>query len=162
MPNPIYTNDVLHLAKEIVARYGISTTQYGSLIKKKSTMEKHAMRSPTGRYIAANMDEFTQICIRLGWITHTSVVSGIQMLDSEFCIDWDRIHRDQVRAAARRERETGDGRVATPSRPVTTGLNRRVVLYSRGGKGRTTIEGVACAAPTVSGRKKSKKRSIGE
>ncbi len=125
--NPIYTNDVIHLAKEIAARYGI-TSPKAAVLKRSETIQKHAMRSPSGKYIAANMEEFTKICVKLRWITYTENIN-IPMTDTEYCIDWDKINDDQIKAS--KQREDGNTIIATPGRQVMRAKNRRVVLNSR-------------------------------
>lgn len=126
--NRIYAEDVLHLGKEIAARYGISTSAFGG----KSKAER-AMRSPSGRVLAANAEEFTLRCIRAGWINYTEAISGVPMSDLEYSIDWDKIDRDQRRAAAARDEMDPAGcNVARPVYAVDIDKhNRRVVLHRR-------------------------------
>ena len=135
--NNIFVDDVLHLAREIAARYGLSSTPFGgSRLKTAAAMAKHAIHSPTGRYLAANMEEFTMICIRRQWITYSDRMDGMAMTDAEFCVDWDRISAEQVRAASRRDpsHPAGNSVASSDHRVYFNAHNRRVVLSPRGSK----------------------------
>ena len=133
----IYVDDVIHLAKEIVARYGLSSTPFGGVrIKTESAKERHAIRSPTGRKLAANLEEFTQICIQRRWITHSENLDGMAMTDAEYCVDWDRIYAEQARAASRRDpsHPAGNSVASSDHQVFFNSHNRRVVLSPRGSK----------------------------
>jgi|GEM_PF-1999610 len=131
MSNPIFTQEVMHLAHEILQRYEAKKPKTGKVLTK------------SGRVLASSIIEFCQMAIQRRWIGWTTDIQSIPMTDCEYAVDWDRISRDQERAAARRRMKGEDGRVACPvgrlelnkvgratlnlgSRPRSSGTARRV------------------------------------
>ena len=103
MSNPIFTQEVMHLAHEILQRYEATRPTTGKVFTK------------SGRLLASSITEFCQMAIQRRWIGWTADIQSIPMTDCEYAVDWDRIARDQERAAARRRMKGEDGRVAQPS-----------------------------------------------